>query len=89
MGVELVGIEFFGYLISNMNSIIVKIDSISELKENMEDTVNIHLIRLDKVLKERIMNGEYFRDTTKYYLQLWDKDFGSVIESPFYKGLKP
>lgn len=89
MVVEIVGIGFFGYLIGNMNSILVKIDSISEMKETHEDDVNIWMIRLDKAFKERILNHYYFKHTVTFFQDLWDKEYETVITSEFYLDLKP
>lgn len=89
MLVELIGIGFFGYLIGKMNSLFVKIDTIGELKEEMEDTINFWLIKLNKSNNDRLLSLDFFNDTQRFFLNLWDKDYTSITTHIFYKELKP
>ena len=86
---ELWGIGFFGYITGNINSTIINAESISALKEAKEEQVNMWLMSLQRSYRERILNPEYYIYTSLFYNSLWDKDYGEVWKSEFFKKLKP
>lgn len=78
MVAELSGIVIFGYIFRNMSNIASKVDSVVTLKELSLEEINVWLIRLSKSNKEKLMNHDYYLFISKFYNDMWDKDYNSI-----------
>ena len=87
--VMMFGVGFFSYIISNISSIIVQDDSISELKELYEKNMNLWLIKLNKANKDVTMTSDYFLDSGKFFMAVWDKDHKKLLNDELFTQLKP
>ena len=58
--IMLMGIGFFGYIIGNVRSIFVQVESISQIKNLYEEEFNLWLIRMNKSNKVKMMRNDYF-----------------------------
>jgi len=83
------GVGFFGYIIGNIQTVIVQDDSISELKELYEKDINLWLIKLSKLNKNKALNSEYFIQSVGFLLNLWDKDYSKLQNDELFMQLKP
>ena len=89
MLVEIIGIGFFAYLMGNINSLFVQVDSIYELKAAKEEELELWLIRLDKSVKQKVLLNEYFTHIQKFFSAQWDKNFHSLKNEEFFWKMKP
>ena len=78
MVAELSGIVIFGYIFKNMSNIATKVDSVVTLKELSLEEINVWLIKLSKSNKEKLMNHDYYLFISKFYNDMWDKDYNSI-----------
>ena len=86
---QLIGIGIFGYIYGSMSNIAVKADNANILKEIHEEDLNEWLIKLSKSNKTKIMSHEYFNHISKFYNNLWNRDYQSIQKSKYFNQLKP
>ena len=78
MVAELSGIVIFGYIFKNMSNIVSRVNSVTVFKELSLEEINVWLIKLSKSNKEKLMNHDYFLFVSKFYNDMWDKDYNSI-----------
>ncbi|CAI2372657.1 unnamed protein product [Moneuplotes crassus] len=87
--IEFAGVCIFGFITGNIGELFVSSESIFQLKEKKIDEVNFWLLQLQRAQSAKILHVDYFNHINNFYTICWDKDFGEIEKSEFYKQLKP
>jgi hypothetical protein len=86
---QFMGIGFFGYIIGNINSMVIQIDSIDEMKKEEEERINIWLMKLGRINSNKALSSTYYDHINWFYQNFWNMDFWKIKENEFYNQLKP
>lgn len=83
------GIGFFGYIVGNVSTIFMQVESIAHIKNMYEEEFNLWLIRLNKANTANMMRNDYFTFGARWVTSQWDKDFCELKNNEFFSNLKP
>ena len=75
------GVGFFAQLMGSINSVLNQLSTISDLMNAKEEEVEMWLVRLDRIYKEKIFINDYFVHITRFFKGNWEYNFSSIKES--------
>ena len=83
------GIGFFAQLMGSINSVLNQLSTISDLMNAKEEEVEMWLVRLDRIYKEKVFINDYFVHVMRFFKGNWEHNFIAIKKQEFFRQLKP
>lgn len=58
-------------------------------KKMVEEDINLWLITMQRSNKTKTLHPDYYVHISKFYKDMWDKNYYSISKDPYYRKLKP
>lgn len=85
----IIGVGFFGYILAQIDSMLVQVYTLEELQKEREDMVSVWQMRIDRVFKEKFLSNHYYDHINGFFLLYWNLDYNHLKDTEFYQQLKP
>ncbi len=89
MGIELIGIGFFGYLMGRINRVVALLNTRNDIKKERKEYLESFLLQLDRANKKRPLNASFIEVIWQYFDKYWTKNQVSIQDGEFFKQIPP